>query len=320
MTEQETRSPSESVPVSLHPAHVDSWSTYLQAFHATRPGITEDVLATATATATDGRVDPYSWLVEGLPRRGRVLDLACGSGPMTRLIGADRWVGFDRSPEELARAAAGVGRLVRGDAKRLPFPNASFSAVVCSMALMILQPVEQVLLEVRRMLDHGGTAVFMVPGSRPLTLHDLYRYGRLMVAVRQTHLAYPNDRLLRRLDTLLDTSDLVRISDERIRFTCRLEDIEASSAICRLALPAGRRQRPGSPSRPGFRAMGGEWTRRTSAANHRSRKVKPLPLVPEHDPRVALWLGPAIPTGCLRTRPACAGQGPDRPGRSTRWP
>lgn len=224
MTEVGNLGPTDPFPVSRHPDQVHRWSTYLQEFHAARPGITEDVLA----NSTDDRVDPYTWLVEALPRQGLVLDLACGSGPMTRAIGADRWVGFDRSPEELDRAAAEVGRLVRGDAIRLPFPDGVFSAVVCSMALMLLQPVEQLLLEVRRMLAHGGTAVFMVPGSRPLKLQDLYRYGRLMVAVRQTHLRYPNDRSLRRLGALLDASDLELVSDERVRFAYMLGDIESA--------------------------------------------------------------------------------------------
>lgn len=225
MTDRGTLGSPGPFPVSRGHGQPQAWSRYLQAFHAARPGITEDVLA----TTTDGRVDPYAWLVKALPREGPVLDVACGSGPMSRAIGADRCVGIDRSPEELCRAIAGVGRLVRGDAAHLPFPDAAFPAVVCSMALMLLQPVEQVLLEIRRVLARGGVAVFMVPGTRPLTLKDLYRYGRLMVAVRRTHLAYPNDRPLRRLGALLDASGLELVSDERIRFACLLGDIEAST-------------------------------------------------------------------------------------------
>jgi SAM-dependent methyltransferase len=255
MTERGTLGPSDPFPVSRHSAQGDRWSTYLQEFHAARPGITEDVLA----TATDGRVDPYAWLVEALPRSGPILDLACGSGPMTRLIGADRWVGFDRSPEELHRVAAGTGRLVRGNAIELPFPNATFSAVVCSMALMLLQPIEQVLREVRRMLAHGGAAVFMVPGSRPLTLQDLYRYGRLIVAVRQTHLRYPNDRLLRRLTTLLDTSDLELVSDERVRFAYMLGDIGATARfVDSLYLPGVSQIRAARAARASERWVGSE--------------------------------------------------------------
>lgn len=234
MTERGTLGLHNSFPVSRHASQEPRWSTYLQEFHAARPGITEDVLA----TTTNGTVDPYAWLVEALPPRGPVLDLACGSGPMASAIGADRWVGIDRSPEELGRAEAHSGRLVRGDAVPLPFTDGAFSAVVCSMALMLLQPVDQVLLEIRRVLVPGGLAEFMVPGSRPLTAKDLYRYGRLMVAARKTHLAYPNDRQLRRLDALLISSDLHLVSDERVRFAYLLSDIEASTRfIDSLYLP-----------------------------------------------------------------------------------
>ena len=253
MTEGATPGPTDPFPVSRRSHQVERWSTYLRDFHAARPGITEDVLA----KTTDGRVDPYSWLVEALPRRGLVLDLACGSGPMTRAIGADRWVGIDRSPEELGRAAAGVGRLIRGDAIRLPFPDGAFDAVVCSMAIMLLQPVEQVLLEVRRMLTHGGSALFMVPGSRPLKLQDLYRYGRLMIAVRQTHLAYPNDRWLRRLNAILDASDLELASDERVRFAYTLGDLESAARfVDSLYLPGASQARAARAARVSERWVG----------------------------------------------------------------
>jgi hypothetical protein len=134
-----------------------------------------------------------------------------------------------------------------------------FSAVVCSMALMLLQPVEQLLLEVRRMLAHGGTAVFMVPGSRPLKLQDLYRYGRLMVAVRQTHLRYPNDRSLRRLGALLDASDLELVSDERVRFAYMLGDIgSAVRFVDSLYLPGVSQARAARAALAAERWVGSE--------------------------------------------------------------
>jgi hypothetical protein len=59
-----------------------NWDGYLEGFHAERPGITESVLRRARA----GGTDPYDWLAEVVPRRGRVLDLGCGSAPLFRAL------------------------------------------------------------------------------------------------------------------------------------------------------------------------------------------------------------------------------------------
>ncbi|MDA8301197.1 MAG: methyltransferase domain-containing protein [Actinomycetota bacterium] len=78
----------------------------------------------------------------------------------------------------------GLGRregaltVARADARALPFPDETFEAVACSMALMVAQPAEAVLGEVRRVLVPGGSAVFLVPGSYPLSARDRYRYAR----------------------------------------------------------------------------------------------------------------------------------------------
>ena len=71
------------------------------AFHRDQAGITEDVLALAKV---DG-VTPYQWLCEPLRDvSSLVLDIACGSGPVRRLLGGVDWIGVDRSSDELSRA------------------------------------------------------------------------------------------------------------------------------------------------------------------------------------------------------------------------
>jgi len=70
--------------------------------------------------------------------RGRVLDLCCGFGRHTLALreqGFDA-IGLDLSPELLAHAAQGPGwellrgRLLRGDARVLPFAERSFGSLV----------------------------------------------------------------------------------------------------------------------------------------------------------------------------------------------
>ena len=199
------------------------WAEYLYDFHQNRPGITEDVLA--HARAIDANDEPYRWLLEPLGDVAPVLDLACGSAPLWSRRAPQGWVGVDRSAGELTRAASiGAGPLVQGDAGMLPFATARFGGVVCSMAIMLIQPFDTAVAELARVLAPGGVGALMLPGRRPLTGPDLARYARLMFLLRRTHLAYPNDRDTAHLPAALARSGLEVTSDERRRFAVRFDD------------------------------------------------------------------------------------------------
>lgn len=128
--------------------------------------------------------------------------------------------------------------MVRGDAVMLPFTMGRFRAVVCSMAIMLLQPFEAAVTELARVLAPGGVGVLLLPGRRPLTASDLARYARLMVLLRRTHLAYPNDRDTARLPAVLTRAGLEVTSDERRRFAVRFDSLESVDLFVRsLYLP-----------------------------------------------------------------------------------
>jgi len=104
-------------------------------------------------------------LAHGL--RGRVLDLCCGFGRHSlalRESGLDA-IGIDLSPELLAHATNSPGweelrgRLLRADARALPFARASFGSVVnlfSSFGYFGEAGDKQVLLEIARVLAPGG--------------------------------------------------------------------------------------------------------------------------------------------------------------------
>jgi SAM-dependent methyltransferase len=99
--------------------------------------------------------------------RGRVLDLCCGFGRHTlalRESGIDA-IGIDLSPELLAHAAGSPGwerlrgRILRGDARALPFADVSFGSVVnlfSSFGYFGEEGDKRVLLEIARVLAPGG--------------------------------------------------------------------------------------------------------------------------------------------------------------------
>jgi len=211
------------------------WDAYLAEFHSDRAGITEDTLG----RATDGETDPYTWLLDPLDRATPVLDIACGSAPLHPRTQAGGWIGLDSSAGELAAARRqGDHPLLRADAAGLPIASGSVDAVVCSMALMILRPLDAVLGEIRRVLRTDGIAVAMFPGGRPLTVQDLSRYGRLMISLRRPHLAYPNDRALKHLNHRAQCAGLSVVDDRRRRFQLPLPDAAHGEQFVRsLYLP-----------------------------------------------------------------------------------
>lgn len=168
------------------------WERYVAEYHDANPGITEDVLVHARDGA--GR-SPYDWLLEAVPAgASTVVDLACGSGPVARRLPGVRVVGVDQSAAELGRA---TGLRVQARAPALPLAGGCAGAVVTSMALMLMQPLDPVLVEVARILRPGGTFVATVPsrgeaGSAPL-------FADLLRTLGQTGVSYPepldDDRL-----------------------------------------------------------------------------------------------------------------------------
>ena len=156
-----------------------NWRNYLATFHSERAGVTEAVLSRALA----GDHSPYRWLARAVSATATVVvDLACGSGPMSRELAQPgrTVIGLDLSDSELALAAErGPGPWVRGDALRLPFRDGSVDVVTSSLGLVVVTPLTQVLEEVARVLRPGGVLAGIAPALRPLGPRDLRVLTRL---------------------------------------------------------------------------------------------------------------------------------------------
>lgn len=191
----------------------EAWDRYLAEYHDANPGITEDVLAGARDDA--GR-SPYGWVAEAVPAGASlVVDLACGSGPLGRALAPAgvRVVGVDRSGRELARASS---VRVRASAFALPLDGSCAGAVVSSMALMLLHPLEAVLGEVARVLQPGGAFVATVP-SRALAA-GTPAFTEILRALDQVGLPYPEPLEPDGLAERFGASGLTLVGDETAVF------------------------------------------------------------------------------------------------------
>jgi demethylmenaquinone methyltransferase / 2-methoxy-6-polyprenyl-1,4-benzoquinol methylase len=92
-----------------------------------------------------------------LPERACVLDLACGTGDLSRaaLRLGYRVVGADLSAGMLAVNGAATP-LVEADGSRLPFAGAAFDGLVCGYALRNFTDLAATLAECARVLRPGG--------------------------------------------------------------------------------------------------------------------------------------------------------------------
>lgn len=107
-----------------------------------------------------------SWLCS--QATGDVLEVAIGTGLNLPLYPPGvRLTGIEWSPQMLAlarRRAEAIGRtadLSEGDAQALPFPDASFDTVVCTLALCAIPDDQRAIAEMSRVLKPGGRLLLL---------------------------------------------------------------------------------------------------------------------------------------------------------------
>jgi SAM-dependent methyltransferase len=108
---------------------------------------------------------------------GKVLDLGAGIGHSYHRLAPRETVGVDID----ADALAGQERETAvADMRDLPFEDASFASVLSVQSIEHVPDATPVLVEVTRVLQPGGTAVFVTPNrltfARPDEIIDPYHY------------------------------------------------------------------------------------------------------------------------------------------------
>ena len=222
-----------------------AWRDYLAGFHRDRPGVIEAVLL--RSYSDDHSHSPYRWLARAVSTASNlVLDLACGSGPMSRELRQDgrTVVGLDLSAEELTLAAErGPGPWVRGDALALPFADGSVDAVTSSIGLVVAQPLDRVIAEVSRVLRPGGVLAAIAPALRPLAPRDVRLLSRINAKLR-TKPQFPGPVEMMGSTKILLSHGMRRVEDARERYCFTVADrADAELMLSALYLPQTRGSR-----------------------------------------------------------------------------
>jgi len=217
-----------------------NWRQYLADFHRDRAGIVEAVLSRSVG----GDHTPYRWLARAVGDTSTtVLDLACGSGPMSRELAEPgrTVIGLDISAAELRLAAErGPGPWVRADGLRLPFRDGSLDAVTSSIGLVVITPLNGLVAEIARVLRPGGILAAIAPALRPLSPSDARILARINTRLRAKP-QFPGPVELAGFTKTLHAYGLRRVEDqrERYRFTVTSR-ADAELMMSALYLPQTR--------------------------------------------------------------------------------
>jgi SAM-dependent methyltransferase len=157
----------------------------------------DDFVRRAERSAYNAHYDRPAVLAALGPVRGlRVLDAACGPGVYAERLVADgaTVVGFDASEGMVERARARLGGTATIDRLRidepLPYADASFDRVVCTLAIHYSNDRRATFREFHRVLRPGGRAV--VSTQNPFV--DWLRKGGSYFRTQQETDVWPTER------------------------------------------------------------------------------------------------------------------------------
>jgi demethylmenaquinone methyltransferase / 2-methoxy-6-polyprenyl-1,4-benzoquinol methylase len=152
-----------------------------------------DLVNTILSGGSDARWRRRTARAAGLRGGGRALDVACGSGKLTRellratgtsglVVGLD----FSGGMLRVATEQAAGPTYVRGDALRLPFAEGAFDAVTVAFGLRNFADPERGLREMARVLK---------PDGRALVLEFVRPHGGLVGGAYRVYLRHGLPRL-----------------------------------------------------------------------------------------------------------------------------
>jgi ubiquinone/menaquinone biosynthesis C-methylase UbiE len=155
-----------------------------------------------------------------IPATATVLDVACGTGELERLLLQDHpeqtLVGIDISEQMLVQARHKLGyanvTFRQATASRLPFPDQSFDVIVSANAFHYFPEPETALQEMKRVLKPGGKVVILD------WCKDFFLCRLCDWVLQRLDSAYQQCYTEAELHTLLETAGFRISRAQRIRF------------------------------------------------------------------------------------------------------
>lgn len=176
--------------------------------------------------------------VAGLQPGERVLDVACGTGVVTRraaerVTAAGKVAGLDMHPGMLAvaRSLTPPGISIdwyKANAESMPLEDETFDVVLCQMGLQFVTDKPAALCEMRRVLDTDGRAIVNVPGPKP----PLFA---IMTDALARHFSPETASLSDRVFSMHDVDELTELMRSA---GFRDVDVQAKPKALRLPAPA----------------------------------------------------------------------------------
>nr|WP_239028991.1 methyltransferase domain-containing protein [Pseudonocardia acidicola] len=175
-------------------------------------------------TATDGRGGtPLPWIAAPIRQAERALDLRCGIGALAGELAPGRWLGLDVGP-----VPPRDGAWLRGTADAVPLRACAVDAVCLTLLLPLLENLDAVFAEIRRVLRPGGTLVALVPSATLRSWADLQDVGLLRAARRD---GWPNRSGLDHASWLLAAADFAVLGDDRGSFQIPVPDAASAAQV-----------------------------------------------------------------------------------------
>jgi ubiquinone/menaquinone biosynthesis C-methylase UbiE len=168
----------------------------------------------------------------------RVLDVACGTGVVTRAAAdavgpAGTVSGLDINPGMLAAARKHVpsGKSIdwyEASAESMPLPDRSFDVVLCQMGLQFMPNKPAAVSEMHRVLVPGGRALVSVPGPEP----ELFS---IMIDALGRRIGPEAAAFARTVFSLHDQADIRKLLE-----AAGFGKVEVKAATARLDVPGPR--------------------------------------------------------------------------------
>jgi SAM-dependent methyltransferase len=171
----------------------------------------------------------------GLRRGERVLDVACGTGIITRAaaeqVGTTGTVtAVDLAPDmlEVAKATPAAGAPIEwheADAIALPLPDGAYDVALCQMGLMFIADRPRAVAELHRVLAPGGRVIVNTPG----------RIQPLFEALEQAIVDHIDPGLGAFVSAVFSMHDPAALGD--LLGGAGFEDVSSKEYVARFALP-----------------------------------------------------------------------------------